>query len=200
MAQQKANFNSPPKPQSQELGARLSYEGRVPGNYVVEEPVRQWAPRMQRITTLGTDPGLTDYPLPQLTWESLIAGDPPAISALLKKRLPSGWQTASWKMRSPTKQTDRNHLSESDAITARTTDVLQTISQLVWETRSPAEVPGSPTQTSRGVFTLLTELSPTAAPDCEDLIITSRPTLVLVNEVEPGRYLALRVVFAPDAP
>jgi len=197
--QRQANNNLPTKRLSQELGERLSYQGNVPGHYMVEESVRQWAPRMQRITTLGADPGLADYPLPQLKWETLIAGEPSAITDLLKQRLPSDWKTASWKMSSPTKQTDWNHLTGNDSISARTTDVLKTISQLVWETRSPAEVPGRPGRASGSIFTLLTELSPTAAPDCEDLVITSRPTLVLVKEVESGRYLALRIVFAPEA-
>jgi hypothetical protein len=51
---------------------------------------------------------------------------------------------------------------------------------------------------NRGVFSLVTELAPTAGPDCEDLVITSRPTLVMVKEVAPGRFLAYRVVMPPE--
>ena len=59
-------------------------------------------------------------------------------------------------------------------------------------------VTGEPTGVNSGVFTLLTEISPTAAPDCEDLIVTDRTTAVIVNEVEPGRYIVLRVLLPLD--
>jgi hypothetical protein len=46
-----------------------------------------------------------------------------------------------------------------------------------------------------GIFYLLSELSPTAGPDCEDLVLTSRHCGLILQEVEAGRYLLTRVIF-----
>ena len=197
--QQGLTFVAEQKPAAAlDAGERLTYQGSVPGNYVVEEPVRQWAPRMQRITTLGVDPELASYSLPQLKWETLQSTDAHAITAMLKQQLPADWQNSSWTIHPSTQPTHWNSLSVDGPNKSRLAEVLVTVAQLIGDVKAIPTIPGMLID-RRGVFSLLTELSPTAAPDCEDLILTSRPTLVLVNEVEPGRYLVLRVVFAPNS-
>jgi hypothetical protein len=179
-------------------GERLSYSGNVPGHYVVEEPVRQWAPRMQRITTLGADPELAEFHRPQLPWTQLAAGAPREISESLQKTLPPEWQTVWWMIQSPTRRSGWTQLQKDRPISEQMNDVLKTIGDLLGESWQPVNRSTPAIRTHRGVFSLVTELAPTAGPDCEDLVITSRPMLVLVNEVAPDRFLTYRVVLPPE--
>ena len=204
--------------QQTELGERLSFQGSVPANYIVEETVRQWAPRMQRITTLGPDPALADYPLPQIDWDAILSQKsrsmaPPISHSLAPTLNPSigkVWPNARWMIDGPGGRLDsgRRERPGDSAFTVRhllggwqnpptaneanerTTAVLQLVEGMCQ--RQPSQSPG--------IFSLLTELSPTAGPDGEDLVISSRPTCLIVNEVEPGRFLVLRVVFPQDSP
>ena len=195
------NGGQPAPPPSQELGERLSYVGSVPVQYVVEEPIRQWAPRLQRITTLGVDSGLADYSLPQLKWDAFSARNHEGLANTLEQSLPDPWKAVFWRVHSPTQDSHWSQLPSNDAPSDRTKKMLETVSHLLWE--SPPRFDHSGNRLTNtfapGVFSLLTELSPTAAPDCEDLVLSTRPTLVLVNEVEPCRYLVLRVILAPEA-
>ncbi len=179
-------------------GERLAYTGNVPGNYVVEEPVRQWDPRIQRITTLGADPLLAEFYFPQLSWAQLIASKPEEVSEYLQKALPPEWQTVWWKIQSPTRSAGWTRLQKDRPIPDQTNDVLKTISDLLGESWQPVQRSMPMVRMNRGVFSLVTELAPTAGSDCEDLVITSRPTLVMVNEVAPGRFLVYRVVMPPE--
>jgi hypothetical protein len=101
-------------------------------------------------------------------------------------------------LRSPTRETGWVHLAGNESVSTRTGEVLDTTSDMLGESWRPVDIQSQSRPPIRGVFSLLSELSPTAAPDCEDLVMTSRPTLVLVNEVVVGRFLALRVVFPPE--
>ncbi len=203
--------------QPTELGERLSYHGSVPANYTVAEPVRQWAPRMQRITTLGADPALADYPLPQIDWDAILSQKlrsmaPPishSMAPTLNPSIGKVWPNARWMIDGPggLQQLSpyaapsgtiitRRHLyggwqnpPSAAPANERTTAVLQIVAGMF---RRQSQHPG--------IFSLLSELSPTAGPEGEDLVITSRPTCVIVNEVEPGRYLVLRFVFPHDSP
>ncbi|MFO1007455.1 MAG: hypothetical protein U0929_15950 [Planctomycetaceae bacterium] len=179
-------------------GERLSYMGNVPGHYLVYEPVRQWAPRMQRITTLGADPELAEFYRPQLSWAQLTASDPQKVNEYLQKTLPPEWQTVWWKIQSPRRNLGWNQLQKNRPIPDHMNDVLKTVADMLGESWRPVDRSASVTRMHRGVFSLVTELAPTAGPDCEDLVITSRPTLVMVNEVAPGRFLAYRVVMPPE--
>ena len=179
-------------------GERLSYSGNVPGHYVVEEPVRQWAPRMQRITTLGADPELAEFHRPQLPWTKLATREPREISEFLRKTLPPEWQTVWWMIQSPTRRSGWTQLQKDRPISEQMNDVLKTIGDLLGESWQPVNRSTPAIRTHRGVFSLVTELAPTAGPDCEDLVITSRPMLVLVNEVAPDRFLTYRVVLPPE--
>ncbi len=178
---------SPRSPSTTDLGERLSYHGSVPVNYTVEEPVRQWAPQMQRITTLGPDPALADYPLPQIKWDTLLARDAQSLDSALSQSLRNVWPNAQWKIGKPSIfQKWSQNLPSTVQPNERTTAILQLVSGMCCH---------SPDQSPNGIYSLLTELSPTAGPDGEDLNITSRPTALIVNEVEPGRFVVLRVVF-----
>ena len=179
-------------------GGRLSYTGNVPGHYVLEEPVRQWDPRMQRITTLGADPELAVFYRPQLPWAQLMASNSREVSESLKKALPPEWQTVWWKIQPPTRSHGWNRFERDEPIPDQINDVLETISDLLEEPWRPVGRGATTIRINRGVFSLVTELAPTAGPDCEDLIITSRPTLVMMNEVAPGRFLVYRVVLPPE--
>lgn len=177
---------------------RLSYAGNVPGHYSVEEPVRQWSPRMQRITTLGADPELAEFHRPRLPWAQLTASEPHEVSEYLQKNLPPEWQTVWWKIQSPRRNMGWNQLQKDRPISDPMNDVLKTVADMLGESWRPVDRSTSALRMHRGVFSLVSELAPTAGPDCEDLVITSRPTLVMVNEVAPGRFLAYRVVMAPE--
>ncbi len=181
-----------PKPlATTELGERLSYHGSVPVNYTVEEPVRQWAPRMQRITTLGPDPALADYPLPPIKWDTLLSRDAQSLDSALSQSLRNVWPNAQWMIGKPSIfQKWSPNLPSTVPPNERTTAILQLVSGMCCH---------SPDQSPSGIYSLLTELSPTAGPDGEDLNITSRPTALIVNEVEPGRFVVLRVVFPHDS-
>ncbi len=183
---------SPRSSSTTELGERLSYHGSVSANYTVEEPVRQWAPRMQRITTLGPDPALADYPSPQIKWDTLLSQDAQSLGSALSQSLKNVWPNAQWMIGRPSlfKKWSQN-LPSTVQLNERTTAILQLVSGMCYH---------SPDQSPPGIFSLLTELSPTAGPDGEDLNIISRPTALIVNEVEPGRYVVLRVVFPHDSP
>lgn len=177
-------------PQSTELDERLSFHGSVPGNYIVEEPVRQWAPRMQRITTLGADPALADYPLPQIPWDAVLTADPKSMAETLSQSIENVWPNARWMIRGPANHSGWQALRPDAPANERTTAVLQVVSGMCQ--LDPSE--------RLGLFSLVSELSPTAGPDGEDLVIATRPTCLMVNEVEPGRYLVLRVILPPDSP
>lgn len=168
---------------------RLNYVGKVPERHLVEEPVRQWSPRLQRVTTLGADPALQEYSLPTLKWDDVPVEHTEATSRYLRDHLPNEWQGAHWRVRGPDSDSGWRPLAAETPKSTRLVDVLETTSRLLWEEHQNTNHPG--------VFALVTELSPTAAPDCEDLVISSRPTLVLVNPVESGKYLVLRVVLLP---
>ncbi len=184
-AQQRRSEQSP---QPTELGERLSYHGSVPANYTVEEPVRQWAPRMQRITTLGADPALADYPLPQIQWDAILSQAPQSMAATVSQSVKKLWPNARWVIEGPGSHSGWQNSHHDAPVNERTSAVLQIVSGICQQ-QSPQS----------GIFSLLSELSPTAGPDGEDLVITSRPTALIVNEVEPGRYLVLRVVFPKDS-
>ena len=171
-------------PASQELGERLAYVGSVPGNYVVEESVRQWAPRLQRITTLGADPALVDYTLPKIDWNAVWAAKSVDIVSTMNREVRSGWPEASWSIQGQTSLppgigTVWNQGASSD----KTQQILLTVQRLS----------GLGAGERKGVFQLFSEIAPTAGPDCEDLVI-SRPAVLIMNEVEPGHYLVLRVL------
>ncbi len=176
-------------PQPTELGERLSYHGSVPANYIVEEPVRQWAPRMQRVTTLGADPALANYPLPQIKWDAILSQPPDSKAVAVSQSVEQLWPNAHWVMAGPGLTSEWQNARLDAPVNERTSAVLQIVSGICQQ-QSPQS----------GIFSLLSELSPTAGPDGEDLVITSRPTALIVNEVEPGRYLVLRVVFPKDSP
>ncbi len=182
-------FQTQRSPSQQELGDRLSYHGSVPANYIVEEPVRQWAPRLQRITTLGADPDLKDYPLPQIDWNAIPAQEWVKPGPALQQAITKTWPHAQWMARGPVSRTEWASRQSLDPVNPRKQAVLGMISGLT----------GVLSNEDSGVFTLFTELAPTAAPDCEDLVLRSRPSVLIMNEVEPGRYLVLRVVFPVDA-
>ena len=181
-------------PQQEELGERLIYHGSVPANYLVEEPIRQWAPRMQRITTLGADPALADYPLPQIDWVAILSKERKSMAPALQQSLGKVWPNARWVIEGPDSHSGWQNATPDAPAPERTAAVLQIVSGMC-----NRYLPQDTAQHS-GIFSLLSELSPTAAPDGEDLVITTRPTCLIVNEVEPGRYLVLRVVFPLDAP
>lgn len=188
---QQHGFYNPYEPRSYpDLGPRLTYEGAVPANYKVLEPVRQWAPRLQRITTLGADPALEQYPLPRADWRRLekpTADDLlPAITAM-----ENDFPDASWCLdrRKDFQTTAWASLRKSETPSpggGREAAILTLIQNL---TSFPKPSPG--------VFALITELAPTASPECEDLCLTSQPSLIVVQEVEPGRFLATRVIYPP---
>ncbi len=175
--------------QPSELGERLSYHGSVPANYIVEEPVRQWAPRMQRITTLGADPALADYPLPQIKWGSILSQDPESMAVAVSQSVEQLWPNARWLIAGPGSHSGWQNSRLDAPVNERTSAILQIVSGMCH--RQPPQ---------SGIFSLLSELSPTAGPDAEDLVLSSRPTALIMNEVEPGRYLVLRVVFPKDSP
>ncbi len=176
-------------PQPTELGERLSYHGSVPANYLVEEPVRQWAPRMQRITTLGADPALADYPLPQVNWDAVLSQAPQSMVVAVSQSVEKLWPNAHWVIQGPGSQSGWQNSRLAAPANERTSAVLQIVSGMCQQQ-----------SLNPGILSLVSELSPTAGPDGEDLVITSRPTCLIVNEVEPGRYLVLRVVFPHEFP
>ena len=183
--QRRAQSSAPPA----ELGERLSYHGSVPSNYIVEEPVRQWAPRMQRITTLGADPALADYPLPQIDWDTILSQEGQAMAPTLSHSLAKVWPAARWVIKGQDSHSGWQNPQPPDQANQQAAAILLAVSAMC----------RNPQSSSPGIFSLLTELSPTAGPDGEDLVITSRPTCLIVNEVAPRRYLVLRVVFPLDA-
>ncbi len=190
-ARQSQLRRSEQSPQPTELGERLSYHGSVPANYIVEEPVRQWAPRMQRITTLGADPTLADYPLPQIPWDNLLSQAPQSMAATISQSVEKRWPNARWLIPGTGSHSGWQNSRLDAPANERTSAVLQIVSGMCQQPQQQSSNPG--------IFSLLSELSPTAGPDAEDLVISSRPTCLVVNEVEPGRYLVLRVVFPHES-
>jgi hypothetical protein len=176
--------------QPTELGERLSYHGSVPASYTVAEPVRQWAPRMQRITTLGADPALAEYPLPQIDWDAILSEEPQPMNLALRQSIETVWPNTHWIIDAPGNSQVWHHPTSAASGHERTQAVLQIVAGMCQ--RQQSQPPG--------IFSLLSELSPTAGPEGEDLVITARPTCLIVNEVESGRYLVLRVVFPADSP
>ena len=181
--------NADQQQSAQALGERLAYRGNVPGHYVVEEPIRQWAPRLQRITTLGADPSLQHYQLPQIDWKAISVDEIQTMIPTLQRSVCPDWPDALWMIRGPGLETRWQRLNPAGVEDKRSSGVLQIV----------ANVCGSSQPQGADIFSLLTELSPTAAPDCEDLVLTSRPMVLIANEVEPGRFLVLRVVFPIDS-
>lgn len=176
---------------SLEAEPRLEYSGAVPSNYVVSEPVRQWAPRMQRITTLGADPELASLTLPQVDWSSLGAasGKDPITPAKLEKLSPAisrRYPNALWAMTTPGDGIRWNSTFEDTAVDARLQAIAATVLPELLTARGENE---------RNIFFLQTELSPTAGPDCEDLVLSSRRAGLILQEVEPGKYLVTRTIF-----
>lgn len=182
--------SSGPSTQPTALDERLSFHGSVPVNYIVEEPVRQWSPRMQRITTLGADPALANYPLPQIPWDAVWAAAPQSMAETVSQSVEKVWPNARWMSGGPGFQSGWENSRPDAPANERLSAVLQIASGMCHpQTSLPP-----------GLFSLVTELSPTAGPDGEDLVIATRPTCLIVNEVEPGRYLVLRVVFPHESP
>lgn len=172
-------------------GLRLAYSGAVPSSYTVQEPVQQWATRMQRVTTLGADPALDSYPLPRVDWKpmesarsqnAVLAAAMQKMSPTIQSQLPG----ALWGIARPGERIQWDTNSSFPVEGTR----LRTIADQVLP-----ELLTAPGVNDVGIFSLQTELSPTAGPDCEDLVLTSRHCGLILQEVEAGRYLLTRVIF-----
>lgn len=168
----------------------LEYAGAVPSKYVVSEPVQQWTTRMQRITTLGADPELATYPLPQIDWKPIEeASQQPEVTnpnlRLMLDRIAGQMPKSRVGFARP-----GGSMVWNTAASETATPRLQALTDAVL----PELLTGRGSDAA-GIFHLMTELSPTAGPDCEDLVLTSRRCGLILQEVEAGRYLLTRVIF-----
>lgn len=168
-------------------GPRLEYAGAVPFSYVVSEPVQQWTTRMQRITTLGADPELAAYPLPQVDWKPLLPGlrSAQVPDAELRKQLESFPSQASEAIIGVARPGQAPVWNVKSGSSSHLASLAQEVLPPLLASHDRED----------GIFYLLSELSPTAGPDCEDLVLTSRHCGLILQEVEAGRYLLTRVIF-----
>jgi len=168
-------------------GQRLEYSGAVPFSYVVSEPVLQWTTRMQRITTLGADPDLAEYPLPQVDWKPMMQGirSVQVPDAELQKQLGSLQSQAPEAIIGVSRPGQAPVWKVDAGDTSRTASLAQGVLPHLLASHDRED----------GIFYLLSELSPTAGPDCEDLVLTSRYCGLTLEEVEAGKFLLTRVIF-----
>lgn len=172
-------------------GAPVRYADHVPGAYEFHEPVRQWSPRLFRETTIGVDSRVDAAPLEELDWTAVVAADwtnadgRARIAQIVRVAIPEA------------RVLIRNQLETFDCLGIPAEKLASAPSEeveLVSLTDTVAAVTSLKMLSDRGkptgLFSMISERSPTCGPELEDLawVDPSDPTEAVLLIGVPGEH------------
>ncbi len=170
------------------------YAGLMPGSFTIEQQMRQWSPRVNRRTSLGNDPELAAETT--IDWKAL---------------RPDGWATPEGRetlreavlSKEPAARAWLFHETvcfDLNAIGAQE----QTPAKWLSDSRISALVQSASVRPASGLFTAVSQISPTGGENLEDLALLdssdSRQWLLAVAVHRDNNWLVFRKLYRGSQP
>jgi hypothetical protein len=169
----------------------VRYTDHVPGAYEFHEPVRQWSPRLFRETTFGVDPRVDAVPLEKIDWTAVVAADwtnadgRTRIAQSIRDAVPEARVLIRNQLETfdclgtPAEKLESTPGHEVEFISLTDTIAAVTSFEMLSDRSEPT-----------GLFSMISERSPTCGPELEDLawVDPSDPTEAVLLIGIPGEH------------